>query len=620
MRRLSARLVLLATLAAMPGLVQSAPAPVTAPKPTPPAPSAASARQAYFGEMHLHTTMSFDAWTGGTKTMPDTAARFAKGEAVTINGVQARRAWPLDFMAVTDHSEFMGALSELDRTGSLFSQTVVGKQMLALGRRAFELSPNQKREMPELADAAAASRAWEVQVKAANDHYQPGRFTTFIAYEWTAGGKTPGAHLHRNVFFNGDHAPVPFTSADSNRPEDLWTYLENVRKQGIGVIAVSHNANLSNGQVFDWYMSDGKPMDRIYAQRRALNEPLFEIVQNKGSSDTRPELSPNDEFANFEIVERLYKDQTKAATHGSFVREAFGRGMVVESKVGANPFKFGLIGASDFHNGLSTSRENAFAGTGIDPDTMLPKGEAAKRTLGMGPKAPLRPTGQPEDDPVTHSSAGLTGVWAEANSRPSIFAALQRKETFATSGERIRVRMFGGWNFDPKLMASKDWVATAYATGVPMGSDLPAAAKAKAPRFAVWAMKDPDGANLDRIQIIKLSLEGDGYKERVFDVALSGNRKVNPKTGKTSAVGNTVDLKTGTYANSIGASQLATVWQDPEFNPAKPAVYYARVLEIPTPRWSTLLALRNNLPFRDSVPATIQERAWSSPIWFKPQG
>jgi len=619
MRRSIAPLALLAMLAATPALVRSAPA--SAQKPAAPSPAPPSQRQAYFGEMHLHTTMSFDAWTGGTKTTPDTAYRFAKGETVSVNGVQAHRAWPLDFMAVTDHSEWMGALSELDRPGSIFSRTEVGRQMLALGRKAFQFSQKQKREMMELGEAAAASRAWEVQIKAANDHYKPGRFTTFIGYEWTAGGNTPGAHLHRNVFFDGDNAAVPFSANDSNRPEDLWTYLENARKRGIGVIAVSHNANLSNGQIFDWYMSDGKPMDRIYAQRRALNEPLFEIVQNKGSSDTRSELSPNDEFANFEIVERLYKDQTKAATHGAFVREAFGRGMVVESRVGANPFKFGLIGASDFHNGLSASRENAFAGTGgIDPETMLPRDEAAKLTLGMGPKAPLRPTGQPEDDPVSHSSAGLTGVWADENSRPSIFAALQRKETFATSGERIRVRMFGGWNFDPKLMASKDWVAQAYATGVPMGSDLPATAKTKAPRFAVWAMKDPDGANLDRIQIIKLSLEGDSYKEKVFDVALSGNRKVNPKIGKAAAVGNTVDLKTGTYANSIGAGQLAVVWQDPEFNPAKPAVYYARVLEIPTPRWSTLLALRNNIPLRDKVPATIQERAWSSPIWFKPRG
>lgn len=617
MRMLRAPIALLAAMAAAPALVQSAPAP--APSAASPASSPAQ-RQAYFGEMHLHTTMSFDAWTGGTKTTPETAYRFAKGEAVSVNGVQARRAWPLDFMAVTDHSEWMGALSELDRPGSLFSRTEVGQRLRAAGREAFKLGASEKRQLPELTAAAAASRAWEVQIKAAKDHYQPGKFTTFVAYEWTAGGKTPGAHLHRNVFFDTDQPPIPFSADDSNRPEDLWTYLENVRKRGVGVIAVSHNANLGNGQVFDWYMSDGKPMDRAYAERRALNEPLYEIVQNKGSSDTRPELSPNDEFANFEIVERLYRDQTKAATHGAFVREAFGRGLVVESKVGANPFKFGLIGASDFHNGLSTSRENAFAGVGIDPATMLPMGEAARRSLGLGPKPPLRPTGQPEDDPVTHSSAGLTGVWAEENSRPSIFAALRRKETFATSGERIRVRMFGGWNFDPKLMASKDWVAQAYATGVPMGSDLPATAKAKAPRFAVWAMKDPDGANLDRIQIIKLSLEGDSYKEKVFDVALSGNRKVNPKTGKAAAVGNTVDLKTGAYANSIGAGQLAAVWQDPEFNPAKPAVYYARVLEIPTPRWSTLLALRNNIPLRDKAPATIQERAWSSPIWFKPRG
>ena len=618
-------------------------APDAALKPPPPAAAriAPAERRAFFGELHLHTTMSFDAWTFGTKVTPDMAYRFARGETVMVPAAQlakeqgigadgavpARRAWPLDFTAVTDHSEYLGAVAQLDTPGSRFSQSLFGKQLSAGGRKAFfDAARLIEGEVGPAADdmraAAADADGWAVAMRAANANYQPGKFTTFIAYEWTA-SPGQGIHMHRNVIFNSDHAPAPFTAVDSNKPEDLWKYLESVRAQGIDVLAIPHNSNLSDGRDFDWNTSDGRPIDAAYALRRAANEPLVEISQTKGTSETTPELSPTDEFANFQIMDRIYKGETTSNVHGSYVREAYGRGLVIQSSVGVNPFKMGVVAGSDIHNGLSTSDEGAFAGGayGTDPKTMAPSLAVARTNLAMtNPSQIVRPNGQKENDPLQAGSAGVTGVWAEENTRESIFAALKRKETFGTSGTRIRVRMFGGWGLDPDFMKKADWVKQAYARGVPMGSDLPAPSRGgKSPTLVLQASKDPTGANLDRIQVVKIWLDGKSYKEKVFDVALSGGRKSDVRTGRAPAVGDTVDLKTGAYANTIGAPTLSTVWRDPAFDPAKPAVYYARVLEIPTPRWSTLLAIRNHLPIPARVPATIQERAWTSPIWYSPQ-
>ena len=601
-------------------------------------------RQAYFGDLHLHTSYSFDAWAlMGTKITPDEAYHFAKGETITYLGKQVHRVDPpLDFLAVTDHSEYLGVMRELDDPNSAFSQSAPGQQIKKNPKAGFLTVFHGTWGSTQIADFDASPvmrDAWQREMDAANANYAPGKFTTFVAYEWTSMPKGR-YNLHRNVIFSGDHAPYPFTSRDSQRPDDLWAYLEKVRATGEDVIAIPHNANASGGLMFDWVNSDGKPIDEFYAQRRVTNEPLTEIYQNKGGSETVPELSSADEFSNFEVMDNLLLGPIKSDPHGSYVREAEGRGLVIQQKIGVNPYKLGFVAASDFHNGLSTSAESAFAGFvfGVDPNATVPEAEAAKKVLYPQPAQLL---GDPDaaetsnipspvipdlpynpgkfSDPTLFGSAGLTGVWAEENTRPSIFAALRRKETFATSGTRLRIRFFGGWNYEPGLTAHTDWVATAYAKGVPMGGDLPGSAGAKrAPRFAVWAVKDPNGANLDRIQIIKLWTEGDGFKEKIFDVALSGGRKVDRKTGHAPAVGNTVDLNTATYQNTIGATQLSATWKDPEFDPSKPAVYYARALEIPTPRWTTILAVKRHLPIPDNGRAILQERAWASPIWYTP--
>ncbi|MBU1375013.1 MAG: DUF3604 domain-containing protein [Alphaproteobacteria bacterium] len=615
----------------------TAQADTTAKAPTTPvekAVASAADRRAWFGELHLHTSYSFDAWgLMATKTTPDDAYRFGKGEAVSMNGQMIKRGWPLDFMAVTDHSENMGLLNALDDPESDLSKSAVGQEIRKDTSKSFYMlreANQQGRTIPGLDPVQALKTAWGKEVAAANANYKPGKFTTFIGYEWSQ--MTEGKYnLHRNVIFAGARSPAPWSSADSPKPEDLWTYLEKARADGMEAIAIPHNGNASNGLMYDWVTSEGRPIDEAYAERRLRNEPLTEIVQNKGQSETLPELSPNDEFANFEIYDVLITQRdVKGKVNGSYIRQAFGRGLVIQQKAGANPYKFGVVGGSDWHNGISASDENATAGTpgGIDPKVNLPSGDAAKKLLGIIQTRAMiddaaAKAGRPPAvaNPMINSSAGITGVWAEENTRESIFAALKRKETFATSGTRMKVRFFGGWGFAPGMTSRADWVRAAYRTGVPMGGDLPLRpAGAQAPSFIVQAVKDPDGANLDRVQIVKVWLEGSDYKEKIFEVALSGGRKVDPKTGRAAAVGNTVDLKTGAYKNAIGAATLQTVWRDPEFDPAKPAVYYLRALEIPTPRWTTLLAIKNGLPIPTKAPATIQERAYSSPIWFTPAG
>jgi hypothetical protein len=580
------------------------------------------ARQALFGDLHLHTSYSFDAWgIYPSRLTPDDAYHFAAGEPVNFLGKMVRRDHPLDFLAVTDHAEYQGVLNQLDDPNSPLAKSDATKAFRedhAMAWTAVNRAIHDHGPTPDLNVANAVRDSWARSVAAANSNYRPGRFTTFIAYEWTSmpGGEV---NMHRNVIFAGNSAPQPFTSMDSDRPEDLWTFLERVRRAGSDVIAIPHNSNASGGLMFDWVDSDRHPISEAYALRRTSNEPLVEIYQTKGQSETHPELSPADEFANFEKWDKLLVANKPSEPHGSYVRDALGRGLVIQGRVGANPYKLGFVGASDIHNGLSASSETASNGNASFDPNVNPPSKAEVEAL----FAPKHSTDGKKIEvsvtPTTFGSAGLTGVWAEENNRPSIFAALRRRETFATSGTRMRLRFFGSWGYPQDLLKQTSWPAEAYRGGVPMGSDLPAApAAGRAPTFILWAVKDPDDANLDRIQVVKVWLDKGEYREKVFDVAWSGARRPDPKTGKLPAVGNTVDLKTAHYTNSIGTAALQRVWRDPEFDPSKPAVYYARALQIPTPRWSTYLAARYGLPLPTDVPATIQERGWSSPIWYTP--
>lgn len=465
----------------------------------------------------------------------------------------------------------------------------------------------QRKDTPEIKDLlqdSVVQSNWRVIIDAAEKYYKPGTFTTFVGYEWSS---TPdGQNLHRNVIFRGPkYPPEPFSSIESERPEDLWAYIEKNRADGVEALAIPHNANISNGLMFDYKDSDGKPITREYAETRLRNEPVIELSQQKGTSETYPTLSPTDEFANFEIYERLFMGGGTGNPDGSYARQAYARGFEIAARIGANPYKFGFVGGADLHSGMSSTEENNFPGV--------------RHMTGTNAKDLFSETTTPETgvDLAHLAVAGLTGVWADANTREAIFEALKRKEVFATSGNRIKVRLFAGWNFPKDLTRKGDWVKTAYASGVPMGADLASASGAKRPRFAVQAIKDPNAGNLDRIQIVKVWHEGGQSHEKVFDVVWSGKRAVDPKTGKLPPVGNTVDTKTATYTNSIGATEFHAVWEDPEFNPNASAAYYARVLEIPTPRWTTYWAVRAKLPLPDRFPAWIQERAWTSPIFFK---
>lgn len=578
-------------------------------------------RQALYGDLHLHTSYSFDAYVlFGAQVDPDAAYRFARGESVDFLGGGARRSEPLDFLAVTDHSENIGVFNSLDDSNSDFSQSEAGRAFKANPVKAFFDSISSGtfasgKLLEGVKDAKVrAQSAWQREIEAANRNYRPGTFTTFIAYEWSA--MPDGQNLHRNVIFRGDKAPNPFSSVDSAKPEDLWNWLDKIRKDGYEALAIPHNSNASNGLMFDWNDSNGRPIDQAYAEQRASDEPLVEIAQNKGASETHPILSPNDEFSNFEFYDHLLISPKKSKPEGSYVRDALGRGLeIAERTGGANPYKYGIIGASDFHNGLSTSSEQAFVGTvgGVDPTRPVPNlkeffkdWDAARKSVSVN----LYET----------SSGNLTGVWAEHNTREAIYDAFRRKETFATSGTRLKIRFFGGWNLPAANLSDAGWVKDAYAAGVPMGGDLPAKpAKAVAPRFITWGLKDPNGANLDRLQVVKIWLQEGKHAERIYELALSDRRKINPRTGKAPVVGNTVDLKSATYKNTIGATQLYAVWQDPQFDPRVPAAYYLRLLEIPTPRWSTIVSVKRGEPLPPDVPASLQERAWSSPIWYVPR-
>ncbi len=580
-------------------------------------------RDVYFGDLHLHTVLSMDAYyLFGTRMGPEDAYRFARGEEVMFMGEPIRRRRPLDFMAVTDHGQIIGSSMAMEDPDSVLATSEVGRAWRAgrgrgndAGFRAWRAQTAG--EVPGFDIAPVSRSAWERLIDAANDFYEPGRFTTFIAYEWTTDttfSQDGGGPIHRNVIFRGDTAPLPFSSLDSRRPEDLWTYLEGHRAGGIEGMVIPHNGNMSNGMMYAWTDSDGRPIDEAYARRRLLNEPVSEIAQMKGQSEVHPALAPNDEFAGFELYDIRF-DGSPSDPAGSTIRDAYGRGMVIEERTGVNPYKVGVIGASDYHGALTEEGEDVVFGSkgvnGFAAGVDVPEAHV-ESMFGLGePEIPAGGTAT--------GSGGLAGVWAESNTREAIYDALRRRETYATSGTRLNIRFFGGWDYADGLPDRADWIQAAYAGGVPMGGDLPAQpAAGGAPRFVLRAVKDPDGANLDRAQIVKVWRDGDGYQDQVYDVALSDGRAADAATGAVPAVGNTVDLSNATYTNTIGATQFAGVWEDPDFDPAIPAVYYLRVIEIPTPRWSLFVSLRFGWPHPADQPLTIQERAWSSAIWYVP--
>jgi len=598
----------------------SDPAPPTPAEPAAPGQEAAAReRTALFGAVHVHTSYSFDAFTNGTVTRPADAYAWARGEPIQGNaaGLEIRIRTPLDFYAVSDHAEMMGVFPRMRDPESPLSRHPLAARVLSDDANvAMQAFAEVLREIsagnldPALTDPEISRSVWREIVETADAHYEPGHFTTFPAFEWTS--NPDKRNLHRVVVFRDSRAvpELAFSSLDSERPEDLWRWMDERRAAGATLLAIPHNANASDGLMFSLERSDGQPLDAAYAEERAKNEPLYEISQIKGTSETHPALSPNDEFAGFEIWDYTLSADSERPTHraGSYARRALLDGLVLERAGTGNPFRFGFIGDTDTHNAAASNEEDNY--TGKFAFETVP----SHRLFGI--------EGQPEPQKQQvreFSSGGLAGVWAEENTREAIYDAMLRKETFGTSGPRLSVRLFAGWDFGDADVAAPDWAARGYARGVPMGGTLSTAPPGGRPTFIVWAAKDPKSGNLDRVQLVKGWVDAEGRPhEAVHDVAWSDGRVPDAATGALPPVGDTVDAKTASFSNDIGDSQLFGVWTDAGFDPAQHAFYYLRALEIPTPRWSTRDAAALGVEIPGGLPASIQERAWSSPVWYAP--
>jgi hypothetical protein len=590
----------------------------------------------YWGDTHLHTGMSFDAGSFGARLLPKDAYRFARGEEVTTStGQQAKLSRPLDFLVVADHSDNMGFFPSLlegnpeylaDPTGKRWydmiqqgGQTAVQVAVEAITGFTDGTFPEALWSKP---GTAVYRSAWDEAIEAAEEFNDPGGFTAFIGYEWTS--TTKGYNLHRVVVYRDGGAKAsmmePYTTIapyGSDNPVDLWKWLQSYEdKTGGDVLAIAHNGNLSNGIMFPLIDSfTGKRVTKEYVETRARWEPLYETTQIKGDGETHPFLSPDDEFADYETWDQGNLDLSALKEDDmleyEYARSALGIGLMLEERYGTNPYKFGQIGSTDSHTGLATAGEDNFFGkhSGSEP----------------GPeryKHPMAKMGDLEYAGWSMVASGLAAVWATENTREALFDAMLRKETYATTGPRMMVRFFGGWDFTPADAQNRLPANAGYMKGVPMGGDLPAAPqdddKSKAPTFLVAALKDPYSGNLDRIQIVKVWLDEDNkWQEKVYDAVWSGDRRPG-SDGKLSAVGNTVDVANATWTNTIGAPELLGVWTDPDFDPRRRAAYYARVLEIPTPRWTSYEAAFYKVKFSDVVPMVTQERAYTSPIWYTP--
>jgi hypothetical protein len=586
-----------------------------------------------FGDTHLHTSYSMDAGAFGARLGPREAYRFAKGnEMMASSGQPVKLSRPLDFLVVADHSDGMGFFPQIIGGGPEIMADPQGRkwnEMINSGKgadaaldiiRSFGAGKMPKAIFP-VPGTKAYRGAWQETIKAAEEANDPGRFTAFIGYEWTS--NTGANNLHRNVIFRdgGDKASrvEPYTTIKplgSDNPAELWKWMAAYEeKTGGDVLAIAHNGNLSNGRMFPTVEDFGKKIDRKYAEERIKWERLYEVTQTKGDGEAHPYLSPNDEFANFEKWDKGNLDgsvaKTKDMLQFEYAREALKSGLMLEQKLGVNPYKFGLIGSSDSHNGLAAMEEDNFFGKTTPQE---PSPERMHKTFVQDPKTGVKIM----DWEV--SSSGYAAVWATENTREAIFDAMSRRETYATTGPRMAVRFFGGWEFEAKDAKHRMPAHLGYTKGVPMGGDLRDAPKGKAPTFLVAALKDPIGANLDRIQIVKGWLDAKGeLHEKIFDVAWGDADKRKPgKDGKLPAVGSTVDVENATWTNTIGDPELISVWKDPEFDAAQRAFYYARVLEIPTPRWTAYDAKRFGVKPLPGTTMVLQERAYTSPIWYTP--
>ena len=587
-----------------------------------------------WGDHHVHTALSMDAGGFGNRLGLDEAYRFARGEQVTASsGQPVRLARPLDWLAVTDHSDGLGMIQDALAASPLLTSYEQGARwsqgMRVGGQQAVEAALDligtfsQGKVDPEMfANYSPGSRryatVWDDIINAAEEHNQPGTFTAFIGFEWTS--LVEGGNMHRNVIFRDGadrtRLVVPYTTQapiGSTDPLDLYKYLEEYEAKTNGAtMAFAHNGNLSNGIMFpvDAQYS-GRKIDKFYVEQRAKWERMYEVTQIKGDGETHPFLSPDDEFADYGTWDVGNLDLSEAKTDdmlaGEYAREALKNGMLLEEKLGTNPYKFGVAGASDSHTSLAAVEENNFFGkhAGYEPS----------------PERLAHPFMKNENGELfswQQVSSGLTAVWARENTRASLFDAMDRKEVYATTGPRIAVRFFGGYDFSDSDLGSRELSATGYAKGVPMGGDLSKAPEGKSPAFLVAALRDPVGANLDRIQIVKGWVDSDGKThEKVYDVAWSGDREIDGQ-GKLEPVGNTVDVKLATWTNTIGAAELIAVWQDPEFDAGERAFYYARVLEIPTPPWYLYDVLKFGVAMPDDAPVSQQERAYTTPIWYTP--
>ena len=588
----------------------------------------------YFGDTHLHTSFSFDAGAFGARLTPRDAYRFARGEEVTASsGQPAKLSRPLDFLVVADHSDNMGFFPDLfagkpevlaDPTGRKWYDMIhAGKGEEAAIEMITSFSHGTfPKALMYLPGTRAYRNAWNETIEAAEAYDEPGRFTAFIGYEWTS--NTGGNNLHRNVIFRdgGDRAAQvePYTTLKplgSDNPRDLWKWMETYEsKTGGSVLAIAHNGNLSNGRMFPVIESfTGKPADRPYAEQRARREPLYEVTQTKGTGEAHPYLSPNDEFAGFELWDKGNLDgsapKKKEMLEFEYARSALRTGLKLEQKLGTNPYKFGLVGSSDAHTGLAAMEEENFFGKTTPQE---PGPERLTKTFFDNPE-----TGVKIMDWEVGAS-GYAAVWATENTREALWDAMQRKETYATTGSRMVVRFFGGWDFEARDAQDRQPAHLGYTKGVPMGGDLRQAPADKSPTFLVAALRDPIGANLDRIQIVKGWLDAASQThEKVYDVAWGDADRRRPgPDGKVPPVGNTVDVDQATWTNTIGDPELIAVWRDPTFDPKQRAFYYARVLEIPTPRWTAYDAMRFGLKPAPGTTMTLQERAYTSPIWYTP--